>query len=96
MFETAWRAALLPGWILLGLVGLVLLFLVDPYLGLGAVVVYWLLLPISVGPRVRRRALPPWEDLKDELEKQGYNEQNYWRRGDWWKDPAKAEHRWLF
>ena len=88
---TAWWYLLLAGWILLGLVGAVLLFMVDPYFGLVAVVVYWLLFPISVGARVRRRVLPPWDDLKNELEKQGYSEGNYWRRGDWWKAEDKRK-----
>lgn len=88
-FETSWRHVILAGWILLLLVAGVLLLMAEPIVALVAIAVYWLLLPISVGPRVRRRALPPWEDIKDELEKEGYTEQNYWRRGDWWKAERK-------
>jgi hypothetical protein len=90
-FETGWSRALLAGWVLLLLLAGVMLLYADARVGLVAIVVYWLLLPISIGPRVRRRALPPWDDLKGELEKQGYTERNYWRRGDWWKATPKTK-----
>ena len=91
ILETSWKHAILPGWVILLLVGGVLLLIVEPFVALGSIVVYWLLLPISVGPRVRRRALPPWDDLRGELEKEGYTEQNYWRRGDWWKEESRRK-----
>ena len=93
LFETSWRHVMLAGWVILLLVGgtLVLLATMDwsVWVCFGAIGVYYLLLPISVGPRVRRRSLPPWEDLRYDLEKEGYTESNYWRRGDWWKDESK-------
>ena len=91
ILDSSWRQAILPGWVILLLLGgvLILLASMDWRVLLGAIAVYYLLLPLSVGPRVRRRALPPWEDLKDDLEKEGYSEHNYWRRGDWWKDESK-------
>ena len=89
VFDTSWRHAILAGWIILLIVSGVLLLFSEPIVAIVAIVAYWLLLPISVGSRVRRRALPPWADLKAELEEQGYNEHNYWRRGDWWKDESK-------
>jgi len=76
------------------LVGGVLLFFADVVLlgdwivAVVAIVIYWLLLPISVNPRVRKRLLPPWDDIKKDLVKQGYTEHNYWR-GDWWKVKSK-------
>jgi len=93
LFETSWRHAILAGWVILLLVGgtLILLATIDwsVWICVGAIAVYYLLLPISMGPRIRRRVLPPWEDLREELEKGGYNERNYWRVGDWWKDESK-------
>lgn len=89
VFDTSWKHAILAGWIILLMVSGVLLLFAEPIVAIGAIVAYWLLLPISVGSRVRRRALPPWGDLRGELEKEGYNEHNYWRRGDWWKDESK-------
>ncbi len=89
VFDTYWRHVILAGWVILLIVSGVLLLLSQPVVAIAAIVVYWLLLPISVGSRVRRRALPPWIDLRNELEKEGYTEHNYWRRGDWWKDESK-------
>jgi len=91
LFETYWGHVILVGWVVLLLIGGVLLLMAEPIVALVAVAVYWLLLPLSVGPRVRRRALPPWDDLKAELEKEGFNEHNYWRRGDWWKAERKSK-----
>lgn len=88
-FQTAWRGAILASWVLLLLIGGVMLVMADVLVGLIAIVVFWMLLPISVAPRVRRRFLPPWEDLKGELDPQGFTENNYWRRGDWWKAEEK-------
>ncbi len=90
IFETRLRFLLQAGWILLLLVGGALLFLPVWFISLfwvvavGALVVYWLLLPLSIRPRLRKRLLPPWDDIKRDLVKQGYTEHNYWR-GDWWK-----------
>ncbi len=90
ILETSWRHAILPGWVILLLVGGVLVFMgMGWQVCVGAIAVYYLLLPISVGSRVRRRSLPPWDDLKGELEKEGYTEFNYWRRGDWWKEESR-------
>ena len=86
---TGWRHVILAGWLLLLLIGGGLALLSNALLGIIAIAVYWLLLPISVGPRVRRRLLPPWEELRAELEGLGYNQHNYWRRGDWWKDESR-------
>jgi len=89
VFDTYWRHAIFAGWVILLIISGVLLLFSEPLVAVGAIVVYWLLLPITVGSRVRRRALPPWIDLRKELEKEGYTEHNYWRRGDWWKDESK-------
>ena len=89
--ESGWKYGILAAWVILLLIGGALLFWALPLLGIIAIVVFWLLLPISIGSRVRRRFLPPWEDLKGELEKQGYTERNYWRRGDWWKAGSKTK-----
>jgi TRAP-type C4-dicarboxylate transport system permease large subunit len=89
--QSSWRHVILAGCILLLLIGGVLLFVADVRVGLGGIVVYFLLLPFVVGSRVRRRFLPPWDDLKDKLTKEGYTEQTYWRRGDWWKAGSKSK-----
>ena len=89
--ETGWRHAILVGWVLLLLVGGALMFWAQPLVGLIAIVVFWLFLPLVVGSRIRRRFLPPWDDLRVELEEQGYTERTYWRRGDWWKAKSKTE-----
>ena len=84
------------GWVLLLVAGGILLFFVDWRLGVGAVVVFWLVLPLWLVPAMRRRLLPPWHVVKEELEPQGYTEQNY-TSGDWWKNkkdkkkPGKKE-----
>ena len=86
-FNSPYTWLLYVGWMVLLLVGGVLIFFAFPwwYVLVGAIVVFWLLLPFSVGPRLRKRLLPPWDDLKKELEPKGYNEHNYWR-GNWWKE----------
>jgi hypothetical protein len=89
--ESGWKHIILVVWIILLLIGGALLFWALPLLGLIAIVVFWLLLPISIGSRVRKRFLPPWDDLKSKLEKQGYTERSYWRRGDWWKAGSKTK-----
>jgi membrane protein YdbS with pleckstrin-like domain len=61
-----------------------LLFLVNPIAALVAVAVFWLVLPLWIMPMVRRRLLPTWDMVKDELEVQGYTEANF-LSGDWWK-----------
>ncbi len=88
-FDGPRRTLILAGWVLCLLGGGVLLMMVDVKVGLVGIVVFWMLLPISVSPRVRKRFLPPWDDLKKELESQGFTERNYWRRGDWWKTNRK-------
>lgn len=90
IFATRWSYALEAGWIVLLLLGGVLLFMANPiYCAIG-IASFWLLLPISVGARVRRRFLPSWGELKNELEKQGYNERNYWR-GSWWRADSRRK-----
>lgn len=91
--ESGWRHVILVAWVLLLLLGGVLLFWVEPLAGIIAVVVFWLFLPLVIGSRVRRRFLPPWDDLKAELEEQGYTEHTYWRRGDWWKAKSKTKSK---
>ncbi len=90
IFATRRSYLLEAGWVILLLVGGVLLFIMDWWVSVIGLVAFWLLLPISVGPRVRRRLLPSWDELKRELEREGYNERNYWR-GNWWR--ADAERR---
>lgn len=88
IFATRWSYLLEAGWVILLLVGGVLLLLTNWIVSVIGVAAFWLLLPISIGPRVRRRFLPSWDELKRELEKEGYSERNYWR-GKWWRADAK-------
>jgi hypothetical protein len=41
---------------------------------------------------MRRRLLPPWDDVKKELGPKGFTEQNYWR-GSWWMKDAKVKRQ---
>ena len=100
VFNTRWGLLLEFGWILLLLLGATFIFWADlfaPFSGgvLTALIIiaYWVLLPLSVIPRLRRRLLPRWSAVKKDLEKLGYSEYNYWR-GDWWrkkKDKKRKE-----
>ena len=92
LFATKWSYLLEAGWVVLLLLGGVLLFITSPIVCAAGVVAFWLLLPISIGSRVRRRFLPSWDELKHELEREGYNERNYWR-GNWWRADAPRRRR---
>ena len=76
------------GWMLLLLGAGLLLFLVNPIAALVAIAVFWLVLPLWIMPMMRRRLLPTWDMVKDELEVQGYTEANF-LSGDWWKKKKK-------
>jgi hypothetical protein len=91
--KSGWKHVILAAWVLLLLLGGALLFLTYPIVGTIAIVLFWVALPIVIGSRVRRRFLPSWDSLKGELEKQGFTEQNYWRRGDWWKARSKSKSK---
>ncbi|UCB43516.1 MAG: hypothetical protein JSV77_02400 [Dehalococcoidales bacterium] len=91
--QSGWKHVILVGFVLLLLVGGAMVFLADIRVGLGAIVVYWIVLPLVVGSRVRRRFLPPWDNLKAGLMKEGYTEQTYWRSGDWWKATSKSKSK---
>lgn len=90
LLEAAWILLLLGGGCLLfffGGIGEVAIIL----LGIG-VIAFWLILPFIVTPVMRNRLLPPWDDVKKELEPKGYDEKNYWR-GDWWMIDMKQKRR---
>ena len=89
--DSSWKHVILAVWVILLLISGVLLFWALPVLGIVAIIVFWLLFPITIGTRVRKRFLPPWADVKGELEEQGYTERTYWRRGDWWKVEKKTK-----
>jgi len=99
LYNTGYKVLLEFGWILLLLVGGALVFAADmfaPFSGwvltLLVIAAYFLLLPFAVMPRVRKRLLPRWGDIKKKMEKLGYTEYDYWR-GDWWqkkKDKKKS------
>ena len=72
------------GWIALFIIGTVLLFIYNWIVGLISIPIYWLVLPLLIGPSIKRRMLGSWDELKDLLEGRGYNKDNY-LNGDWWK-----------
>jgi len=51
--------------------------------GIVAIPVYWLVLPILITPSMKKFMLGSWDD-KHILEKRGYTKYNY-LSGDWWK-----------
>jgi hypothetical protein len=57
-----------------------------------AIVLFWLVFPFIINPIMRRRLLPPWDDVKKELGPKGFTEQNYWR-GSWWMKDAKVKRQ---
>ena len=69
-----------------------MLFLLNPLIALIGIVLFWLVLPFIITPIMRNRILPPWDEVKVELEPKGYNERNYWR-GDWWMIESKQKKR---
>jgi hypothetical protein len=98
IFKTGFRVILEALWILLMVGGSVLLFLIGSFDGSGwlwgiiAVIVFWLVLPFIITPIMRNRLLPPWDEVKEELQSKGYNERNYWR-GDWWMIESKQKRK---
>jgi hypothetical protein len=92
VFTTAFKWALEALWLILMLGGAALLFLLNPLIALIGIVLFWLVLPFIITPIMRNRILPPWDEVKVELEPKGYNERNYWR-GDWWMIESKQKKR---
>ena len=83
-------------WIFLMLIGAALLLFPGTttgaiWAGVG-IVAFWLVLPFIITPIMRNRILPPWDQVKKELEPKGYNERDYWR-GDWWMIESKQKRR---
>jgi len=72
------------GWIVLFVAGTVMLFIVNWIVGIVAIPVYWLVLPILITPSMKKYMLGSWDDNKHILEKRGYTKYNY-LSGDWWK-----------
>ena len=98
ILKTRFRPVLEGLWILLMLIGAALLWLSYFYTPTGAILagigifVFWLVLPFIITPIMRNRILPPWDEVKAELEPKGYNERDYWR-GDWWMIESKQKRR---
>jgi len=57
-----------------------------------AIAMFWLIFPLLLGPIIRRRFLPHWEEVKKELAPKGLNENNYWR-DDWWMIESKRRKK---
>jgi len=92
IFKTKFRYVLEAFWIILMLGAAALLFLMQWILGIIGIVLFWLMLPFIITPILRNRVLPPWDEVKAELEPKGYNERDYWR-GDWWMMESKQKRR---
>lgn len=84
---TRYRWVLEVLWVIMLVAGGALLLFRSDILGIilagVAVISFWLILPFIITPIMRNRLLPPWDEVKKELEPKGYDEKNYWR-GDWW------------
>jgi hypothetical protein len=91
-FKTGFRFVMEVLWLILMLGGSALLFLIGWIWGIIAIVVFWLVLPFIITPIMRNRLLPPWDEVKAELEPKGYNDRDYWR-GDWWMIESRQKRR---
>ena len=96
--KTRFRFVLEGLWIVLMVIGAAVLWLPYVFSPTGAILagagifVFWLVLPFIITPIMRNRLLPPWDQVKKELEPKGYNEHDYWR-GDWWMIESKQKRR---
>jgi len=80
-------------WIFLLIVASVVLFLGGWVPAVIGIVSFWLVLPFIITPIMRNRILPPWDEVKKELEPKGYIQRNYWR-GSWWmKNPKEKRQK---
>ena len=98
ILKTRFRFVMEGLWILLMAIGAAVLWLPYVFSPTGAILavvgifVFWLILPFIITPIMRNRLLPPWDQVKKELEPKGYNERDYWR-GDWWMIESKQKRR---
>ena len=92
ILKTSFRFVMEGLWIILLIAAAVVLFLSSWILALIGIVAFWLVLPFIITPVMRHRILPPWDEVKKELEPKGYTERDYWR-GSWWMKNAKEKRR---
>jgi len=93
IFKTRIRFVLEGLWIFLMLIAAAALFFFNGVtMSLIGIVLFWLVLPFIITPIMRKRILPPWDNVKEELEPKGYNERDYWR-GGWWMIETKQQRR---
>jgi len=95
VFKTWVRFVLEGLWMLLLIGGAVILFLFSGFsiiTPIVAIVLFWLVLPFIINPIMRKRLLPPWDEVKKELGPKGFNEHTYWR-GSWWMKDAKVKRQ---
>ena len=79
-------------WIFLLIIASAALFINSWILALIGIVAFWLVLPFIITPIMRNRILPPWDEVKKELEPKGYTQRDYWR-GSWWMKNPKEKRR---
>ena len=84
IFSSRMGMVLQIGWMLLFIAGTAMLFVANWIVGIIAIPIYWLVLPLLITPSMRKYYLGSWDENKDILEKHGYNKGNY-LDGDWWK-----------
>ena len=92
ILRTRFRFVMEGLWIFLLIIASVALFLNGWVPALIGIVAFWLVLPFLITPILRNRVLPPWDEVKAELEPKGYNQRDYWR-GDWWMEESKQKRR---
>ena len=92
ILRTRFRFVMEGLWIFLLIIASVALFLNGWVPALIGIIAFWLVLPFLITPILRNRILPPWDEVKKELEPKGYNQRDYWR-GSWWMKNAKEKRR---
>ena len=92
IFDSLYGILLQIGWIILFLIGVGLIFVLNWVYGIIAIILYWFLLPLLITPIMKKYMLPPWDAVKDILEKLRYTKNDY-LHGDWWKDLSHRRHK---
>jgi|GEM_PF-642259 len=90
VMEALWVILLLGGGVML--LADVIINAAPWYFTVIAISMFWLIFPLLLGPIMRRRFLPHWEEVRKELAPKGLHENNYWR-DDWWMIESKRRKK---
>ena len=75
-------------WVIPFLIGISLLFIYHWIVGAIGLFIYWFVMPLLITPPIRKRMLPSWDELPEEvranLQRMGCDKSNYLNE-DWWK-----------